>query len=70
MLNTNHNDPARLNDYAERALADYTKLSVFIRARAPQDPDVQAAANAALNQYRLLIGKLTWLLVTMEEEGK
>jgi hypothetical protein len=64
----NNPEPLTLDECAERALEDYKRVSAFIRARAPQDPDVQAAANAALNTYRLLLGKLTHLAVTLEGE--
>ena len=64
----NNQDPASLASYAARAQEDYRALSVFIRALAPDDPQVQHAANAALLHYRLLLGKLTWLMVTLEGE--
>lgn len=55
-----------LETYVLRTQADYQQLAAFIRAHAPFDEAAQVAADAALNEYRVLLGKLVWLLVTME----
>lgn len=58
----------RLDTYARRVQEDYANIAVYIRAVDSQDPDVQAAAQDALNHLRLVIGKLAWLAVMMQEE--
>ena len=64
------NTTALLDQCGERALEDYKRVSAFIRARAPQDPDVQAAAVAALKYMRLVAAKLAYLAVRMEGDDQ